>query len=385
MIYDVIVVGSGPAGGMAAKTLTSAGFSVLIVDKKKQIGQPIQCAEGITRFSLENVNLTPHLSWIKLAVKGIKVFVPKNHLFYSIEPGYSINREKFEQWLIQNSVDAGATVEMLTKVHSVQKNHKQWMIQTNKGEFKGNIIIAADGPLSTIATIQNMIQNRTYRFGIQYKFPSEVFNDFDKEWFNIYWNDVSLKGGYYWIFPRSNEINIGVAGPKNVKFFLDRFCKKFHINSRRRLAVNAGIIPFHYLVNKYVKDNILLVGDAAGLTNPTTGGGIHAALFSGKLAGEIIVKALETEDFSYVDTYDKKLRSTPFLHPFHLRTAKYLSKWTDEDWMFLGNTFHGKDQQDPFLLLTCFAEMCKHPKYFKRIRELLIIKKAMKINIKYGW
>jgi flavin-dependent dehydrogenase len=120
------------------------------------------------------------------------------------------------------------------------------------------------------------------------------------------------------------------------------------------------------------------------MTNPATGGGIHAALYSGKLAGELSIKALETEDLKILNAFEKKIKKTQFLNPIHQRTANYFKKWTNEDWEFFGEATNGLDMAD-LTLFRSFLIALKYPRYILRARELLTIRKDMQINQKYGW
>jgi digeranylgeranylglycerophospholipid reductase len=70
-VYDVIIIGAGPAGGMAARQISKKGYKILIIDKKKVVGVPVQCGEGMNHFALEENDLKPNDSWINKRVKGV--------------------------------------------------------------------------------------------------------------------------------------------------------------------------------------------------------------------------------------------------------------------------------------------------------------------------
>jgi len=379
-MYDVIVVGAGPAGGMASYTIASKGFSVLVMEKKKEIGKPVQCGEGITKFCLENVGLSKG-EWIKWKVKGIKSILPGGYYFYTREAGYSIDRAYFDKWLIDKAMDEGAEL-VNERAKRIQGKAGNWKIEGNKKEYRGKILIGADGPPSNIARQMGLLKNRKFLFGYQYKFRAADM-EFDDEWFHIYWGE-EFKGGYGWVFPRGDEYNIGVGGIKANINQLKNFCKYLKIDVTKKIEMNKGVIPFNYNFISRGEKGIMIVGDAAGMTNPISGGGIHAALASGKLAGEIAVKAMEKEDVNITIKYDKKIKNTPFLNPVHLKGALYLQKWKQEDWKFLGKIMHKKDFSE-LTLWKSFVAGLKNPKYLLRGKEMLLIRKAMKINQKYGW
>ena len=383
MIYDAIIVGAGPAGGMAARQISKKGYKVLVIDKKREVGMPVQCAEGITHFALEDTGLKVDESWVKKRIKGIKVMLSSGKFFYAEEPGYSIDRAKFDQWMMNKALDDGCKLLTNTRAQGIIKKRDIWNIKTNAGELKGRILIGADGPASNVAKWLGLLKRREYLKAIQYKFDAEDIDYPGEEWFYIYYSK-SFKGGYGWVFPRGNEYNIGVGGLGSVKELLGQFCKSLDIDVGKRKTTNAGILPFDYKLSSLTKDTAMIVGDAAGMTNPVSGGGIHAAVASGRISGETAVKALETENLNLIPEYEKRIRKEPYLDPILLKCAKYFMKWDDDDWNFLGEILDGRDQSE-LTMFNGFLKMLKHPKYFARSRELLLIRKAMRINQKYGW
>lgn len=382
-MFDVVVVGAGPAGGMAAKTVATAGFTVAIIEQRKEVGYPVQCGEAITEFCLNDVGLKKENTWIKKRVKGVKIITPNGKKFYSAEPRLNIDRHLFDKKLVEKAVDKGAELHTNTKTVDLEKKQNKWVIKTNKKEFETKTVVAADGPMSTIATKLGLLKNKEYIKAVQYKFNAKHVKNFDNEWLDIYLK-ASLKGGYVWVFPRGDEYNIGVGGlATNLVEQLKNFCKTNNINPDKKKAANGGIIPFNFIFETRSKDGCIIVGDAAGLTNPSTGGGIHAALASGKIAGELIKEAFENENPETLNRYDKIIKKTPFLHPVHLKTAYYFRNWTDDDWNMFGDAADGLEMDD-LTIWRSFLMGLKHPQMLIRAKEMLTIRKAMKINKKYS-
>lgn len=381
--YDVIVIGAGPAGSMAASTIASKGYSVQLIEKKKEIGNPVQCAEAITEFCFSNVDLPVENHWVRHRVKGVKVLLPTDKCFYSTVPALCIDRGLFDKWLAERAVDNSTLLKTGTTMQKIEGKSIGWEIKTTAGTFKSKILIGADGPISKTARLLNLLNRREYFKALQYKFDGKDVDYPEKEWLCMSM-DASYNGGYSWVFPRGDEYNIGVGGPHADISLLNNFCKSLDINIEKRKAINAGLVPFNFNFDTRAKEGVILVGDAAGMTNPVTGGGIHAALFSGKVAGELSIQALESENFQIMEQYDKKMRKTPFLDPIHLRTAGYFKKWTNDDWSFFGEAANGLDMAD-LTLFKSFLIGLKFPRYLLRSRELLTIRKEMQINQRYGW
>ncbi len=383
MKYDAIIIGAGPAGGMASYILTEKGFSVLILEKKKEVGMPVQCGEAITQFSLKNVGLLLDDSWIKWKVKGIKIILPQNMYFYSAEPGMAIDRYLFDKWLIKKSVESGAELVTNAKVTNIKGRAGEWNVKGGDRDYEGKIIIGADGPLSWVAKHFNLFIGGKYLRAYQYKFDAEFIDYPEREWFVMYWLTL-FKGWYGWVFPRGDEYSVGVVSMNANKYLLQKFCNYIGISPKKRKSITAGLIPFNFSFKSRAIDGIMIVGDAAGTTNPVTCGGIHAALASGKLAGEVAVKCLEENDYSLTKQYDVMIKKTPYLDKRQMMTAKYFQQWGENERLFLGKIMHGKSL-DEVTLFKCFIAALNHPKFLFRAREMLIVRKTMLINKKYGW
>ncbi len=383
MIDDVIVIGGGPSGSLAAMKIAEAGFSVQIIERKKKIGYPLQCGEAITEFCLQNVGLKENEIWIKNRVKGIKIVLPNKKKFFSSQPWLNINRPLFDKWLIEGAENNGAKLQIDTFMKNIEGHEGKWTIQTNNGSYKAKIIIAADGPLSQTARMLDLLKKREYIKAIQYKFDAKDVPDSNNDkWLSMYM-DAALKGGYAWVFPRGDEYNIGIGGPFADKIYLQKFCISLGINPEKRKATNGGLLPYNFEFEQRTKNGCIIIGDAAGMTNPATGAGIHAGLASGKMAAEIAIEALRFEKFEILEKYDKKIRRTPFLDPAHFKAAQYFRNWTNDDWKFFGDAADGLEMDD-LTLYKSFLISIKYPDYIMRAKELLTIRKAMKINKKYS-
>src|SRR5512139_4190886 len=118
--YDVVVVGAGPGGSMAARTIAQAGCSVLLVEKRQEIGAPVRCAEGVSRSWLEKiVPIDP--KWICAQIHGYRFHAPDGTAF-AVEPddtGYILERKIFDRDLANMAALAGAHVIAKTAARDV--------------------------------------------------------------------------------------------------------------------------------------------------------------------------------------------------------------------------------------------------------------------------
>lgn len=380
---DVVIIGAGPAGAMAAQKIAADGHEVVLIERKKEVGKPIQCAEAITQFALDNTGLPVQEKWVRQAVKGVKILLPKEKRFYSKVPGFSINRMVFDQWLTEKAVDNGSDLQTNCTMKKLVKKHEHWIVHTTKGKVKTKIVVGADGAESRTAQLTGLLKEKVYIKGFQYTFNKNDISFPISDWLCMHMDEQFL-GGYGWVFPRGNEYNVGVGSLQGSISMLNTYCDQLDFDKSKRTRITAGLVPFSFTFSKRTKDRVVIIGDAAGLVNPVTGGGIHSALYSGKIAGSIINEALQTDDFTKLNSYDTMIQKSMFLHPIHRKTANYFQHWTNKDWDFFGTAADGLEMED-LTLWKCLKIGFNNPTYMLRAKELLTIRKDMQLNKKYGW
>ncbi len=192
------------------------------------------------------------------------------------------------------------------------------------------------------------------------------------------------RGGYAFVFPRGDQFNVGVGGHVPASLILGDFCRRMGFDVAARTEINAGIIPHDYRLAAYSRDGVVVVGDAAGVTNPINGGGIHPALYSGRVAGEAAVRALEAEDLSRLAEYDRVLRDSPYLDPLLWEMARRVRTWEDEDFDFLADAIDGGEITALSYLRGLWKSL-RRPRFLARGREFLRVKRCVDLSVVYGW
>ncbi len=310
--YDVVVVGAGPAGSIAARTIAQAGNSVLLVEKRQEIGTPVRCAEGVSRTELEKfVQIDP--KWICAQIHGYRFHAPDGAAF-TVEPnntGYVLERKIFDRDLATLAANAGAQVLAKTAARNVLCNEHGAIVGVQLSispdsdiSVKSKIVIGADGVESQVgrwAGIDTVPRLRDMCSGVQYLMAGL---DVAEDICDFYFGTQIAPGGYLWIFPKGKgmaNVGIGIAGNRADKItaqaYLDHFIEA-NFPTGSVLGVVAGGIPLGGTLKRIVKDGLMLVGDAAHQAFPHTGGGIENALEAGVLAGEVAVDALRAGDYS---------------------------------------------------------------------------------------
>jgi len=295
---DVLVVGAGPAGSCAARSAAEAGARVLMVDKRKRIGEPVQCAEYVPRLLTREVKIPAEA--IAQEVTDLVTFMPDGSTKRRRAPGYILHRNLFDQALAANAAHAG--VDILTGTKVVGLEGGEVSIRGPRGEdtVSPSVIIGADGPNSTVGSWIGQRNTKTIlalQHTVLLKRPlleTEVY--FGKEY----------PGGYGWLFPRGELANVGVGVRKELggiaRESLAAFKRKLGDRIGEVMAVTAGIIPSEGpLPSVDMAKRVLLAGDAAGHTHAITGGGIPQAVIGGKLAGRAAAAIARGDDRGYGD------------------------------------------------------------------------------------
>ena len=339
-IYDVIIIGSGPSGATAAKYLSKYGMKVLIIEKKKEIGVPIQCA-GFIPSSKELKKLMPSLEipneLINIPKKCIYEIIKSQKIYFSNKysrifniDGFIVDRKSFDQNLVELACNNGSELFCSTKAISINSNYVITNGLFGKKKYYGKVIIGADGPNSIVRQFikKKLIYDNKYKIKnnyyscFQYKMTNVNINEHQ---INIFFSNKLIPNGYAWIFPESiNKVSVGLGikinnalKRKSTKYYLDNFIKGHSIASKilrngKITSVHTGFVPI-YNFERSVYDNKLLVGDAASHVMATNGGGIPYSIIGGKIAARSIYeffelkKPLEKYEQYWKEQYGKNL------------------------------------------------------------------------------
>jgi len=310
---DVLVVGGGPAGSNAAR-YAAKGADVLVIEKKKEIGSPVQCAEGVSEGLFQRLDMKQDKRFISSKIDFVKLISPNGTVIKLdsgkikyMKGGMVLDREVFDKAIAKEAARNGADFLMKTRFISAKRTGKGVSVKAKHMnediQIDAKIVIGADGPPSIVARSLGMDTTVPLRYmesGIQYLMtPMEV-----EPCIELFFGDCYAPGGYSWVFPKGDDqanVGLGILPSKaknTAQYYLDKFVERPRFKKAKIVEVNAGAIPVNGPLKEPYMDNLLLVGDAGRFVNPITGGGIHTAIITGNLAGQLAVEAIAKEDYS---------------------------------------------------------------------------------------
>jgi digeranylgeranylglycerophospholipid reductase len=316
--YDVVVVGGGPSGSMAARFAAEKGVSVLLLEKDRDIGYPVRCAEATGKAGLEEF-IQPDERWISSHIDKFGFISPNGNevtLDFPSE-GYILERKIFDYELARTAAKAGAAIQTRVYVNGLLYNNGSiaGVKIDYRGEQKGikaKIVIAADGVESRVgrwAGLKTHIDFRNMECCAQV--TAYNINNIDASTCYFYFGNEIAPEGYLWIFPKGNKmanIGLGISGSVGKKRSAISYLNSFmsmHYPGASVLTQIAGGVPCDITLEKISAPGIMLAGDAARQVNPLTGGGIVSGMIGGSIAGRIAAEAIKTKKLDHILTYDK--------------------------------------------------------------------------------
>lgn len=351
---DVVIVGAGPAGSLCAKYLAQSGARVLVVEKKQEIGVPKRCAEAVDFSVFQKVGIEPHPLWLIHRLYNAVLYAPNENCVKfgartQMESGCIIEKKVFEKHLAKDAISAGAKYWLKSTALRVLKEEDfiRGVVVEHMGVEKkiiAKVTVAADGVDSKIAKsagLDTVNPLKSYMSCFQYEMAG--LSNIDEEAIHLYYGNTIAPGGYLWIFPKGNSIaNVGVginvlkSCDKSAKYHLDRFIESHPIifKGASPIEINSGGVPVFRTLETLADNGLMIIGDAAQLVNPVTGGGIDLALLSGKLAAEVAADSIQKNDVSKksLSAYQIKWEQSfgKLLKKMH-RLQKFMENLSDKD------------------------------------------------------
>jgi geranylgeranyl reductase family protein len=277
--YDVAVIGAGPAGSVAAYRLASAGASTLLVDKAV-FPRDKPCGGGVTGraarllpFSIDPV--------VEDVVTRIDCRLKYRSRFQRVARGplaYMTQRKRLDHFLMQKAAQAGADVRDGVKVADVHPLG----VSVDGEEVQARVVIGADGCNGTSARALGLGGDIDHGVALEANYP------YDARFAHTMMLEIAVvRGGYGWVFPKGDHINIGVGGDESegprLRAKLRRLCEEQGIDPETATDTRGYRLPLRRPTSRLAHGTTAVIGDAAGLVDPFSGDGMYEGFLSAKL------------------------------------------------------------------------------------------------------
>jgi len=351
--FDIIIIGAGPGGSVAAKVASENGYSTCILEKEMlgEKGRYKACGGATAWELIEEINYPEEK--IGRVIESLELHHVDGETYSKKGKGAVVWRSTFDKFLTDMAVDSGAFLKEKELMIDIKKVDDFYKISTDKDKYIAKYIIAADGVTSPTLKLLNWPffksedliltitkEMKTTKSNIDKTLGSDTVHLF----FGI---KTLIPVGYAWLFPKTERITVGWGNQINLvknsreefKKFLELQLVKLALNNSTMETFKPHLIPVG-LRSKLYEDNVFAIGDAGGIVDPISGKGIPYAMMSGQFAIETI-KTCERKDMLdklgsvYERNLDKKflrvlkvkriLRDNIFQSDENLK--KFLSLW----------------------------------------------------------
>lgn len=291
--FDVIVIGASFAGLACAKVLSTLGLSVLVLERREDVGAGLHTTGILVDEAIDLLKLPKELckpiSKVRLyAPSGRWIEIESDSYFFQTTDTPNVMRH-----MVHEARDAGVVVQCDTAFENGVETSDGVVI--NDGAYRARHLVGADGARSKVAKAFELGQNSEFLVGVEAEFDGASLQSGDA--FQVYLDRRFAPGYIGWAIPGPSVVQIGMATRQRFKpdiaSFITHISPDVTFNDPNVVERRGGLIPVGGLVHPFFSDRVILVGDAAGLVSPLTAGGIHTALYYGDRLGNLLFDCIK--------------------------------------------------------------------------------------------
>jgi geranylgeranyl reductase family protein len=311
-MFDVAVVGCGPAGTTAASDLARHGLQVALIDKE-QLPRYKVCGGGIVFRAREmlGVDISSvvesecHSARVTLLNSGMSFDANRDKPIISM-----VMRSKCDLLLTEHAQQAGAELITGFFIQSAEFNDHYVCLKGNGGQVKARFVIAADGANGMMARLAGWKETRRLAPALECELA--VSADVASRFEGVARFDFDMPpNGYGWVFPKGNHLSLGLGGfgcgrQRNLKAIFHEYAKKLDIDLPADAEMHGYVVPISPRKDGFVRKRVFLVGDAAGVADPVSAEGISFAIRSGQIAADALVDA-QLDETEAAALYESRL------------------------------------------------------------------------------
>jgi len=290
--YDLVVIGSGFAGLAAARAAATRGVKTLVMDCKPEAGSRLHTTALLVKEVADLWDVPRDLT---RKIHGVRLYGPSLRSIDLVRPGYhflATDAPELLRWWAREARLAGACVRFDSPYRGARR--ADGSIHIEDYDIRARYLLGADGPRSRVAEHFGLGANRRFLVGVEAEY--EGVEGVDPDHLHVFLDSRIAPGYIAWVVPGVHHTQVGLAVHRGRKADLSALVAKvgrlFSFKNAKVVAQRGGLIPIGGPVSPLGGPGVMLIGDAAGMVSPLTGGGIHTALHLGRLAGLAITDHL---------------------------------------------------------------------------------------------
>lgn len=299
LIYDTIIVGSGPAGATLAYRLAKHGLQVLLIEKATLPRYKV-CGGGVTAKAVRALPFDASPVFEVEAEGGVLAYGGQPLLKITVQPpaAYLVMRDRFDHFLVEQAVKAGTRLVDGLAVTGIEERDGLVTVPTPQGELRSRLLAGADGVNSLVARSVGLLAGRAVGVAVEAEVAVSQ-SALDGQGPYATFDFGALPNGYGWVFPKKDHLSIGVFQARPGKAPGLRQSLESYIASQPEFRDNEWLslrghhVPLGGRMAALHTGRVLLLGDAANLADPWLGEGIAYAIQSAQIAAEVMIQALE--------------------------------------------------------------------------------------------
>jgi len=294
--YDVVIAGGSISGLISSREIAKKGYRTLVLEEGFEVGTPDHCGGLVSKSALHDLGIQPTQKTFDSVINSALIFSPNGkqvEIDSKKQEVIAVNRRELDKQVALQAQQAGAEIRVKTSFKEKTKRG----VRTSVGEIDCRILIDCRG-------VGALVNND--RDGVLLSAQYEIYADWITDGrVEVYFDQIKYPGFFAWIIPTGHGVGkVGVAGREiNVSDAMEQF-----LRSKGRYSTIRKIFAPIWIkgpIKNFVSGDVVIAGDAAGQSKPTTAGGIYSCGMGGILAGNAITKYLETNKYSQLQQYQK--------------------------------------------------------------------------------